>query len=153
MWSDRNKKEPKRFLVPRLLCMTYVGTSGRTHEAVGICDQNRPAVLSKKNVPGPETFERRLCLFWLKEPLLKFQLSFCFCNFNRTWITMSNWPDLALFTDETSFRTQETVLGRCQPRSWQNLLVGTKILPCSWASMHPRANKSQQSSLPNCQGV
>jgi len=29
----------------------------------------------------PQTFERKLCVFWLKEPLVKLQKSFCFCNF------------------------------------------------------------------------
>jgi len=33
--------------------------------------------------PQPaETFEQKLHLFWLKEPLIKLQKSFCFCNFN-----------------------------------------------------------------------
>jgi len=40
------KKQQKRFLVPRLLGITYVSTSGRPHEAVGICARNRPKYLN-----------------------------------------------------------------------------------------------------------
>jgi len=35
----------------------------------------------------PKTCVRKLCLFWLKEPLITIQKSFCFRNFYWTWIT------------------------------------------------------------------
>jgi len=40
MWLDRKKKKQKRFLVPRLLGITYVGTSIVSSAAVGICARN-----------------------------------------------------------------------------------------------------------------
>ena len=47
----------------------------------------------------PETFERKLSLFWLKEPLIKIQKSFCLGNFHGTWISfcsfenVRSWPE------------------------------------------------------------
>ena len=42
IWSDRSKKYQKRFLVPKLLGITYVGTSIVSSAAVGICTHHRP---------------------------------------------------------------------------------------------------------------
>jgi len=67
MLSDRKEKIPGT-KIP--LGITYVGTSGRLHEAVGICAWDRPKYLNA------------LLLFWLKELLIKSQKSFCFCNFH-----------------------------------------------------------------------
>jgi len=40
MWSDRSKKQQKRSLVPRLLGITYGGTSIGSAAAGGICARN-----------------------------------------------------------------------------------------------------------------
>jgi len=42
MWSDRKKKLQKRFLVPRLLGITYVAISIVLSNAGAICPQNCP---------------------------------------------------------------------------------------------------------------
>ena len=40
-----------------------------------------------------------LCLFWLKEPLIKIYKSFCFCNFHWTWITFGSFENVCLWPE------------------------------------------------------
>ena len=41
----------------------------------------------------PQTFERKLSLFWWKEPIIKIQKFFCFDNFHWTWITFGSFEN------------------------------------------------------------
>jgi len=54
------KKQQKKILVPKLLSITYVGTSIMSSAAVGIVPKS-----AQKNI------EHKLCVFWLKEPQVK----------------------------------------------------------------------------------
>jgi len=44
----------------------------------------------------PESFKSKLRIFWLKKRLINLQKSFCFCNFNRTWITFGSLENVRL---------------------------------------------------------
>ena len=70
MWLDRKKKAvkiPGAKITWYSLLITYGNTTGA---------RQQPAAFA------PKTFERKLWLFCLKEPLTKLQKSFCFCNFH-----------------------------------------------------------------------
>jgi len=55
----------------------------------------RPGALRRRLSPNPpKTFERKLSLFWLKEPIIKLQKSFCFVNFELNLVTFVDFENV-----------------------------------------------------------